>query len=219
MAKKINYVAEIKNVKEVTLLGTANANFWQKLLENTNLTLDLTPDGKAQILIISAELKFKGVRFREVSYSLLISHKNNILKGSYLIYAFSSDRFFAFCERTFFSTPYFFEKVNLATSFPFFIQVGNIFQAKMLEKREILQEGENGFEGAVFLPEKDKFFFAKISGYTRIFPFLKTDFIEFNTKNSILRDLLSSNFEPKKWITRENAFHSKSATYQKTKFF
>ena len=65
MNKPVKWAAELEHVREVSLLGTADLAFWKDRL----LTQDLLPierDGQAQLLIVAADSKFKGIRFREL---------------------------------------------------------------------------------------------------------------------------------------------------------
>ena len=65
MKTPIKYLAEPKHVREVSLLGTADLDFWKARLEDE----DLTPaerDGKAQLLIVAADMRFMGIRFGAV---------------------------------------------------------------------------------------------------------------------------------------------------------
>ena len=106
-------------MREVSLLGAADLAFWNDRLARE----DLAPaerDGKAQVLVISAEGKFRGFRFRELSFSVLVAPPDARVgrDAVYLLRAFNSRRFFAFCERFFFSTPYYPGDVRVSASVP-----------------------------------------------------------------------------------------------------
>src|SRR5262245_59046278 len=112
----VKYVAELSHVREVSLLGTADLAFWNDRLKGEDLTL-AERDGQAQILIVAADSRYLGVRFRELSFSVLTAgYKGDKAEGAYLVHAFNSCRFFAFCERVLFSTPYYYGDVRVATS-------------------------------------------------------------------------------------------------------
>src|SRR5262249_38325691 len=108
MKPTVRFVAELTNVREVSLHGTADLAFWKGRLAKE----DLHPaehDGRAEVLIVAAEARFRGVRFRELNFSVLVAgHEEGVRSdGAYLVQAFNSCRLFAFCERVFFSTPYY----------------------------------------------------------------------------------------------------------------
>src|SRR5690348_9916827 len=108
MNTSVKWAAQVAHVREVSLLGTADLAFWKDRL----LKEDLQPaesDGQAQLLIIAANLKYMGIRFRELSFSVLVSRLEAGVQqdAAYLVRAFNSSRPFAFCERVFFSTPYY----------------------------------------------------------------------------------------------------------------
>src|SRR5206468_3850312 len=119
MNTPIKWVAELAHVQEVSLLGTADLAFWKDRL----LKEDLRPAescGQAQLLIIAANSKYMGVRFRELSFSVLVARLQAGVRqdAAYLVRAFNSCRLFAFCERVFFSTPYHHGDVRVSASLP-----------------------------------------------------------------------------------------------------
>lgn len=230
------WVAEITRVRDVSLLGAADLTYWKERLEKEEL-LPLEKDGRAQIMIIAAEARFKGVSFKELSFSILISARDTKVKQNYayLIQAFNSRRLFAFCERAFFATPYELGDVRVAASFPASIQLANagdlLFQAEMhrgaaaAPQRSPTHCGEAGWEGAVFLPlnrrgdnPQRKQFFTRIRGYAKTYPFLHAiDSCSIRPRpgNAVLESLIASQFDGEEWIIREDATHAKSKTYKR----
>ncbi len=102
------YSVEISPVREVTLVGAANLAFWIERLRTEKLR-PADHDGQAQIYISAVASRFKGIPFREVSISIC-AYSDSIdttVEGIFLAHAFNSVRFFAWCERRFFSTPYY----------------------------------------------------------------------------------------------------------------
>jgi len=100
MIQDIKYAASLSGVKEVSILGLADLNYWNDML-NPYAIKPLSVDNKAQIQIISAEAKFKGINFSEVSFSVVIepppiSHK--LEDAACLIQAYNSNKLFAFSE-------------------------------------------------------------------------------------------------------------------------
>ncbi|MEK6322975.1 MAG: hypothetical protein AABN33_14980 [Acidobacteriota bacterium] len=71
MNTSVKWAAELAHVREVSLLGTADLAFWkERLLKEDLVTAER--DGKAQLLVVASDMKFMGVRFREVSFSVLV---------------------------------------------------------------------------------------------------------------------------------------------------
>src|SRR5262249_18134525 len=100
MNTSVKWAAELAHVREVSLLGTADLAFWKDRLLREGLT-PAESDGQAQLLIIAADSKYMGVRFREMSFSVLVSNREEGPRqdAAYLVRAFNSRRLFALCER------------------------------------------------------------------------------------------------------------------------
>ena len=178
-----------------------------------------------------------GVRFRELSFSVLVSRLEAGVRqdAAYLVRAFNSCRLFAFCERVFFSTPYFHGDVRVSASLPasmHLVKQGEVvFAAEMGAdasgpERDASRCGEDGWEGPVFLPasrrgkgRQGKLFVARLRGYTRTYPFLPgTDSVAIRPSpdSEFLQTLRDSHFVAKEWIVREDARHAKSKTYKRS---
>lgn len=69
MTTPVKWTAHLHAVHEVSLVGSANLDFWQERLAGEEVT-PVDRDGRAMIAIVSAAGKFAGVRFREVLASL-----------------------------------------------------------------------------------------------------------------------------------------------------
>lgn len=240
MGTTVKYAARLDHVREVTLQGEAELAFWGGRLREHDM-VPVEEDGKAQILIIAADAKFAGVRFREVSVSVAVSRPEGAARKDavFLVQAFNSSRFFAFCERAVFKTPYQHGRTRVSASYPPSIQVrlgGEVvLQAGMgLDPsgtaREPSRAGEDGWEGPVFLPEgrrgsgqPGRLFFARIGGQTRVYPFREGhDTVTIRASPggpTVFRDLVDSRFTGKTWIVRENAEHAKSKTYRRADLF
>jgi hypothetical protein len=237
MTTTIKYAAELSHVRDVSLLGTANLAYWKDRLAEEDL-IPADADGKAQILIVAAEAKFMGVRFRELSFSVLVSppEDGKPQAAAFLVQAFNSCRFFAFCERVFFSTPYYYGAVGVSTALPASIRLTQHGEARFAAEmeantstREPLRVGEDGWEGPVFLPARGrgsarhrKLFFARISGHTRTYPFLPSAdplTIQPARGSEILQELIDSQFVGQEWAVREDAEHAKSKTYKRSDVF
>jgi hypothetical protein len=219
----IKWAARLSNVREVSLLGTADLAFWRDRLRAEGLA-PAERDGRAQVLVVAADAKFFGIRFREVSFSVLVASP---AEGALLLRAFNSSRFFAFCERFFFSTPYYAADVRVSTA-PASVQVikgGEVwFHAEMRDGAAPSRSGEDGWEGPVFLPRRPgkqgdgKAFFARLKGDTRTYPFLPgEDVVKISPAPGaeVLQALIDSRFTATEWAVRESAAHGKSKTYRR----
>jgi hypothetical protein len=234
MDSSIKWAAELAHVREVSLRGTADLAFWVDWLPSQALHPAASEDGNAQLKIIAADLAFMGVRFQELSFSVLVCGPKQASRGdaAYLVQAFNSSRVFAWCERVFFAAPYDYGDVGVSASFPASMQL--VKNGEVLFRAEIGAEGcgqkrphsrreENSWEGPIFLPKRrrqadheSRFFFARIAGDTQIYPFLPaqdTLMIKPTPANEILQALLDSHFIVKEWLIREDATHAKSKTY------
>src|ERR1700684_3828126 len=92
-------------VREVTLLGAADIAYWADRLRPERLT-PAEADGRAGVMLAAISSRFFGVRFRELSLSVLVRppEVGDGRNAAFLVHAFNTSRFFAFCERVFFST-------------------------------------------------------------------------------------------------------------------
>src|SRR5438067_2909034 len=175
MNPPIQYAAVLPQVREVSLLGTADLAFWKDRLAKEELVPAET-NGQAQVLVIAADSKFMGVPFREVSFSVLVSPPTGrvLPGGAFLVRAFNSCRFFAFCERVWFSTPYDHGEVRVSAAAPVSIRLTHrrqeLFRAEM-SPREPARVGDGGWHGPVYLPARKNgpgpLFFARLQGHTR----------------------------------------------------
>ena len=229
---KIKWAAELSHVREVSLLGTADLAYWADRLKEQGLA-PVARDGKAQVLVIAADARFMGVRFHEVSVSVLAREGDgeSARDGAYLLHAFNSSRFFAFCERRLFSTPYSHADVRVCADAPASIRAResgrDVFRAEMAAGRNLARTVDGGWAGPVFLPSRDRaapaqpagdgrLFFARIQGQTETYPFLDgkdSVTIAPGPAGGALRSLIDSQFAGTEWSVRRDATHAKSKTY------
>lgn len=234
----IRWAARLPHVREVSLLGSADLSYWNDRL----LAEELTPaenGGRAQIMIVAAESKYMGLSFRELSISVLVARPGKEPTGNaaYLLQAFNSRWFFAFCERAFFSTPYDHGDVQVNTKQPIGLRLLQrqqiAFAAEMNSRvaspRETNSHREEGFEGPIFLPRSGhqnqanlsrngKWFWAQLRGNTQRYPFVSSeDSLTICPSEGlpVLKSLRDSHFTATEWVIREDATHAKSKTYSR----
>jgi hypothetical protein len=235
MNTTVKYIATITNVREVSLLGTADLNFWKGHLKQIEVYLT-ERDGKAQLLISAVDSQYKGIRFRELSIGVYVCrHKNGAAQdGFYLVHAVNSSRLFALIERKCFSTPYYYGNIHVNDQLPasihFLKNKDVLLRAEMsaetgASNREPSHSEENKWEGPIFLPVNDrekkdhgKVFFAKVGGHTHFYPFSSSKDVVAITPSPgspILAWLIESGFSGKEWIIRGNATHARSKTFRR----
>lgn len=218
-SKEVKFVAQIEDVKELRLIGSANLDFWNNYLSGEPFQA-FAAAGCAEITIGATELVWKKIRFNELTVSLTIADEADAQKpiGYFLLHAFNSNRFFAFCERVFFSTPYYFGKVQLRETMTRTINAGannqNVFKAGMIND-SAEKEIRDDWEGAVFLSQ-NKYFVAKLTGKSKVRLFSDSDRLEVNSNDRfpIFKRLIDSEFKGREWRMRSRAFHAKSKTYR-----
>ena len=232
--RPVRYVAEPSQVREISVRGSAELAFWTKRLRAEDL-IPLEIGGKAQIMVVAAELKFAGIRFTEVSFSVLLLMPANAPwnDAAFLVHAFNSCRPFAFCERVFFKTPYSHGRCRVSVAAPAFIEVvagdGASFALAMgaapaAGSREMSRRTGERWEGPIFLPRtarhaESSFFFGRMKGETQTRPFNTAEDtmkIPANGRDRVFRMVLESGFTPKTWTVRADAVHGKSRTFRRT---
>jgi hypothetical protein len=228
---EIKWAAELSHVREVSLVGVGDPNFWKTWLTSEGL-LPAQLNGHAQILVTSAAGRFRGVRFRELSFSVMVSLAEQAAPAAFLIGAFNSSRVFAWCERVLFSTPYAHGDVRISTALPASIDLSRggttVFHASMRAaassappQPDFVENG--GWEGPVLLPinggdaSQRKLFFARVKGRTAVYPVVPdADRLTINPCNGdrVLGALRNSGFVAREWHIRNDASHAKSKTYR-----
>jgi len=232
MTTSVKWAAQLHEVREVSLIGSADLGFWQDRLADEQLA-PVNREGRAMISIVSAAGRFAGIRFRELSVSLAVTAatKSAELPVLFLDRAFNSNRFFAFCERVMFSTPYDYADVRVEHPDPTEVSVTqgghSLFRASMWrtgasENRKPTREREESWMAKVMLPgngrsagRHKKMFFARISGVTQVYQFVAgEDCMALHERDNgdVFQALLKSHFTPVEWIVRSNATHAKSRT-------
>ncbi len=219
----IQYAADLYNVREVTLHGTADLSFWEAVLRKEGLFPYHEAD-KAILLLSAIDAKWRGFKFREfvIAVGVCFNEDGANLDGYYLPHAFNSSKLLAFSERTFFRTPYFRCDIRLENKLPASI--------KLQDRREVLLDARMSipstppvveyleWEGPIFLPNKRGKFFAVLAGEADIYPFSsETDKFELkpSARHGIFQQLIDSNFIGSVWSLRSKSRHAKSKTYKR----
>ena len=225
-AAAIKWAAQLSHVREVTLRGTADLAYWTERLAAQSLT-PIGHDGRAQLLLIAADARFRGVRFRELSVSVPVAPPDatgQFSDAAFLASAFNSNRFFAWCERTFFSTPYSHADVRASATPPASIELlkdGQVlFHAAMQPAPDAPRQPTSlapaGWSGPVYLPGRSRYFIARVHGSTETHPFRPTDALTLtpSPETAVVQSLIDSHFAPTTWELRPDADHAKSKTYR-----
>lgn len=219
---RIRYTAEIANVREVTLHGTADLGFWHKLLQPHGLLPDST-DGAAHLVISATALVWKRLSFREliVTIATCTDRDQPQPDSFYLAHAFNSSRLLAWTERRLFNTPYTHADIQLNTSAPLIdVQRGNqpLLSAQMAESKAPSTQRSEDWNGPVFLPGRArKYFVVALSGEQAIYPFATADRLEIvsGADQPVFQQLKESHFTPTEWRICTSANHKRSQTYRR----
>ena len=160
----MKWAAELHDVFEVTLVGTSDPAVWADRMRGERLEPVLR-DGLAEMWMVAAEGVFAGLRFRELSFSVIVEG------GSFLAEATNSRRFFAWCERVFFKTPYRHGRVDLSVD-----RValdGQVLAERRGPRPTTIEHA--AWKGKAFLPGGEHYFVAELEGETERSPFLESD--------------------------------------------
>jgi hypothetical protein len=226
----IKYVAEVDNVHEVSLRGEALVDPWKTEFAALGLQLALSND-RVPMMLSATSAKFRGMRFREFSISVLAREDETGTEGWYLALAFNSSRFFAWVERTMFSTPYYFGAIDVTAVDPARVHVsaGNgsigVSMASSGTGRRPTRSGPESWEGPLFLPTRSKastaqrkWFYARLSGNADVYAFASGQdkvTIAPAPQWPALGKLASADFQGTEWLLRTSALHAKSHTYER----
>jgi hypothetical protein len=219
----IQYTADLDNVREVTLHGTADLSFWETVLHAESL-FPYRQEDKAILLLSAIDAKWRGFKFRElvIAVGVCLNENGTRLDGYYLPHAFNSSKLLAFSERVFFQTPYFQGNIQLDNKLPASIKLRDSTEV-LLNVEMSVQDTSPTIEyqewkGPVFLPNSHGKFFAVLAGETESYPFSPTmDRFELklSARHRIFQQLIESNFAGKTWSLRSSSRHAKSKTYKR----
>ena len=219
----IQYAADLDNVREVTLHGTADLSFWKTELHKESL-IPYYQENRAVLLLSAIDAKWRAFKFREfvIAVGVCFSEDGANLDGYYLPHAFNSSKLLVFSERVFFQTPYFQGGIQLKNELPASIKLQDrtevLLNAEMSVQDTPLITEYQEWRGPVFLPNSRGKFFAILAGETESYPFSSaTDRLELkpSPRHPIFQQLIESNFAGKTWSLRSSSRHAKSKTYKR----
>ena len=219
----MKYIAEIQNAHEVCLVGAADLDFWRSHLADARLSPANISD-QAQLILTVVELKWLGVQFRELSVAVRLEPTAEGEQSMYLVAAFNTSRLFAWCERTFFQTPYQYARVTIQTERPWSIELrddATVTLTARCNSGDSSTPTDETWTGAIFLPTMPacptrKLFHARLSGSVKATRFnASTDQFALHPSPAqpALQLLTDSHFKPQEWRTRQRATHARSKTY------
>lgn len=208
-------------------MGDANLDFWKMHLKGKSIQ-PYSVNGSAEITISATELSWIGFRFNELVIVLSIAEavRPEVHSGYFLMHAYNSNKLLTFCERTFFSTPYYNGNTVFRTNAPCSIEAHShgqlMFAAKMTAPRKSLQRIDDDWSGPVYLPNGQDLFYVRLDGPSELYPFKSSaDSVTIctNTRHRGFNLLRDSNFVGREWRCRIEAFHARTKTYKQERSF
>ncbi len=221
------YIAVIKPVREISLMGWADLSYWREKLAAEELT-PVEFDGRAQLLISSIASRFMGLPFRELIVAVTV---HSLIQpapqhGVFLVHAFNSSRLLGWCERKMFSTPYYYGHIENVVGPPAAIELRSgqqpLLKASMASAPTASRCQPEGWAGPIFLPspagvasDRRQVFFADLQGETTAYPY-RPERDQFVVQRSlewpVFDWLRESEFVGYEWTLRANATHSRTKT-------
>jgi hypothetical protein len=226
--RPVKYIAVVKGAREVTLVGSAEYNYWADRLLHDNLVPQKV-NGRAEVILSAVQLKWMGVNFREFSVSISVHDRAEpSIDGIYLVSAFNTSRMFAFIEKHHFRTPYCHSNIDVSVQDPWSLQLFDGVRPVIKSERRSecdVESCDETWEVRIFLPNSargdkpsDKLFFAKLSGATQIARFsASSDSLALTPSNQhvVVQSLVDSGFTGREWRVRSGATHARSKTYRR----
>ncbi len=215
------FISTITDVREVALAATADLAYWRDKLRAERLVL-YEAGGRASLLLTAIESKFRGIPFRELSISVLVSDDGGATPaGAYLAHAYNSSRLLAFAERIFFQTPYHLTRLTMDERVPARMGVSRgervLFSAQMRDKAALGGQEDVLFDGPIYLPGGRQVFYARLSGMAQRYAFDAADqmTIERSPDDPIFGQLIDSDVKGQAWLVRAGAVHARTKTYRR----
>lgn len=212
------YLTVVEPVLEVSVQMVAQAAPWLALLRANDVPVLPTTD-TVDLIISGVEGRYWGVMFRELSISVMMGQG-----VGYLAHAYNSVRAFAWSERRFFRTPYYYaSQIDVHQDALVVTQDDRVlFQAtKPMGLPEIYEKNEADIV-KIYLPRDLRksddighYFSARLEGLAQYYDTAYAQVSVFDASGIAALDCLSQS-QPKisAWSVRKQAKHSKSATRQ-----
>jgi hypothetical protein len=228
--RAIRYLAEIGSVKEVMLVGTAGLQFWRDRMQAEQL-FPFDDTGAAQVSLTGTDLRWLGIRFRELTISIAVSdHEDgHTHDGYFLVHAYNSVAMLAWTERTMFHTPYYHGDILVEAGPPGRMGLRHgqdmLLCAGMSGDAQLIGVTEIWWEGPIYLPRRatqaggnGHLFYAKLGGPLERYQFVPgaDSFTVHPRRHDLIwRCLVDSGFAGREWRIRRNATHAKSRTFRR----
>lgn len=226
----IQYIATIRNVREVILLSSAASALWNSLPTPAGLNPILV-SGRLSVMISATSARWMGLKFRELTISIACSQREaaETPHGYFLAQAFNSSALLAAMERRFFKTPY--QKANIEIEADSNVTISLLEDeiSLMASRKNLDRTGsvnsQEIWQGPIYLPQKgdqmrqsSQLFYACLGGFTQSFAFdHERDVMHIGqSRNQAIFQLLNeSEFNAAEWRLRNDAIHARSRTYQR----
>jgi hypothetical protein len=218
--RRTKYAATVNGVREIRLVGSADHAYWANRLA-AEKRVPTAIEGRAEIWLCAARLKWMGVRFVDLSISIRVGRDG---ADVFLIAAFTTSRLFAFCERTFFHTPYQHAAIDFdaASLRSFTLRVNGALALNAKRAPAQMNTTHEAWQGRIFLPSNvrkpciGRYFYAELSGVSEVSQFDPTTdgcTLDAASHCAVVQQLIESGFRGVEWHVRTTATHARSKTY------
>lgn len=223
--EQVKYIAQLKNVRELVLMGEADLSWWREHLADEELE-PTELDGRAQVFLTGLDTKWMGLPFRDVSVAVAAHRSDGSDEaGLFFARAFNASRFFAGVERRWFDLPYSYCSdlhVELAESGTICLgrQSGADVVAEMDRREDGGEAQEMEFTGPLFLPRgrnRSRWLMVQIRGMTSTIDFdPERDRFEVGSDcvDPVIAGLIASDFCPIQWHVRRSSTHARTKTFE-----
>lgn len=173
------YIAQLKKVRELTLLGAAELSWWRDYLAAEELE-PIEVDGQAQVMVTGLDSQWMGIPFRDLSVAVAARSPSGLsADGFFFARAFNASLFHSGFERWWFHLPYSCRAVRVELGTKASMRLGHEPDVDLfaeMEPREPSVEPpqEMGYTGPLFLPKgrtKRRWLMVRIHGLTSTFDF------------------------------------------------
>jgi hypothetical protein len=220
------YIATIKNVREISLSATADANYWAEHLRPEGL-FPYRNGNRAELLLSSPDLQWMGIRFSEFVVTVATSDREDgsTRDGLFLVAAFNTNWMLAWMERAFFKTGYLHAPIDFRFGDPYgvelflaesAVEVESLIRMEQSTGQRDESTSEELWEGRVHL-SGCRYFQVKIAGPTRKSAFAAADVFKLlpSWRHPLPSWLIESDCRPVEWHIRDSAVHARSKTFRR----